>query len=217
MALFNNEVREQLRNLFNGLDKNVKVALFTQEDQCHTCEDTRSFMNEISELSPKIELLQYDLIQDHKRAAELQVELTPSIVLLDENGKDYGIKFNGIPAGHEINSFIAGLMEMSGIGQALPAEIESRLKDVQTPMHIRVFVTLGCPHCPGAVSTAHRLAMENENITAEMIESSTFPELANEFEVSSVPKIVFNDHHDFVGNQPLEAFIDMIEQVGSQA
>lgn len=215
MSLFNDEVREQLRNLFNGLNKTVKLALFTQEDQCHTCKDTKSFMDEISELSPKIKLLHFDLNKDQQKAEELHVQLTPAIVLLDENEKDYGIKFNGIPAGHEINSFISGIMEMSGVGQALPDDIKTRIAGVKTPMHIRVFVTLGCPHCPGAVSKAHRLALENENITAEMIESSSFPELANEFNVSSVPKIVFNDNHDFVGNQPLEAFLDMIEHVNA--
>jgi glutaredoxin-like protein len=217
MSLFTNENKQQLQTLFNGMDKEVHIALFTQDDQCITCKDTKLFMEEISGLGSKIKFLHYDLDKDADRAKELNVDLAPAIVLLDADGVDYGVKFNGIPAGHEVNSFIAGLLQMSGIGEVMPVDLKTRIDDIKTPMHIRVFVTLGCPHCPGAVSKAHRLAMENDHITAEMIESSTFPELANEFDVSSVPKIIFNDVHDFVGNQPLESFVEMIEHVTSHA
>jgi alkyl hydroperoxide reductase subunit AhpF len=77
----------------------------------------------------------------------------------------------------------------------------------------KVFVTLGCPHCPGAVLKAHKLAMENPNITAEMIEANTFEDLSRKFQVSGVPKIVFNDGADLLGDQPLDAFLQTIENL----
>jgi alkyl hydroperoxide reductase subunit AhpF len=70
-----------------------------------------------------------------------------------------------------------------------------------------------CPHCPGAVQKAHKLAMLNKNITGEMIEAQTFYELSESYRVSGVPKIVINETHELIGNQPIERFLDLIESI----
>jgi len=46
-----------------------------------------------------------------------------------------------------------------------------------------------------------------------MVESSTFQQLAIKYNVSSVPKIVINETHEFVGAQPVSAFLDQIEKL----
>ena len=211
MALLNEELRTQLKNILEQMKDDVHVALFTSNEQCETCEDTKSFIEEVSDVATKVNLKHYDINDHQEYANKLGVSLTPSIVLLDKNLKDNGIKFNGIPAGHEINSFITGLIEVSGAGEELPDAFQTRLNKINKPVHIKVFVTLGCPHCPGAVSKAHKLALENEFITAEMIESQTFYDEANKYSVSGVPKIIINEEHDLVGNQPIESFMDIIE------
>jgi glutaredoxin-like protein len=213
MALLNEDLKTQLKGILNQMKDNVTVALFTSEDQCETCEDTKSFMEEMSSVSEKVTLKHYDIVSDKSIADDLGVTLIPSMVLLDKNNKNNGIKFNGIPAGHEINSFITGLIEVSGAGEELPDTFKTRLDKINKPVHIKVFVTLGCPHCPGAVSKAHKLALENEFITAEMIEAQTFFSEADKYNVSGVPKIVINERHDLVGNQPIESFMDIIESL----
>ena len=97
--------------------------------------------------------------------------------MLDDKGTYKGVKFNGIPAGHEINSFISALIEMSGLDIKYPADVLARIQKIDKPVNIKVFITLSCPHCPGAVQTAHRLAMLNPNVKAEMIEANTFQDL----------------------------------------
>lgn len=210
MALFNDETRKQLEDIFEGLNQPVNIALFTDQDDCQTCDDTKAFMQEVKDLSDKLILHTYDIKTDQAKAAEYKVEKAPGIVLLDKDQKDFGVVFSGIPAGHEINSFISGLMEVSGAGQALPDEVTSELEKLDKPVKIKVFVTLSCPHCSGAVSKAHKLAYENENIEAEMIECSTFPELASKYNVQGVPKIVFNENEELVGNQPLDQFVQAV-------
>ena len=162
-------------------------------------------------LSDKLSLTVYDVVSDKEKAMELGVTLTPSILLLDSENKDNGVKFNGIPAGHEINSFISGILNVSGAGEELPEEMVRRIESIDKPVNIKVFVTLGCPHCPGAVSKAHKIALLNPNVKAEMIEANTFDELSQKFNVSGVPKIVFNDGVDLLGDQPLDAFLNTME------
>lgn len=212
MSLFNEEVRGQLEGIFKELKDDVTIALFTEESGCDTCKDTLDYMSELSGLSDKIHLKEYSLKDNAELAESFNVAHVPSIVLLDKDEKNHGVRYNGIPAGHEINSMITGLMEVSGVGEELPESFKERLDKVDKKSNIKVFVTLGCPHCPGAVSKAHKLALENEFIDAEMVECQTFPELANKYNVSSVPKIVVNDTVELVGNQPIEEFLKALEQ-----
>ena len=212
MKMFDAQLESQLKDIFKDLAGEVTIALFTEGD-CYSCSETRSYMQEIADLNDQIKFVEYDIKKDADKADAYQVKMVPSIVLLDAQGDDQRIKFNGIPAGHEINSLIPALMEVSGARSELPDELTQRIEAIQKPVDIKVFVTLGCPHCPGAVQKAHKLALMNPNIRAEMIEAQTFGELADKYNVSGVPKIVINESHELIGNQPLQAFLDTIEAI----
>jgi len=213
MSLLNEEVRGQLSEVFEGMGNDVTIALFTKEENCETCSDTKSFMEEVSTLSEQLNLETYDLNNDSEKAEAFKVDKVPAIVLLDADKKYQGVKFYGIPAGHEINSFVTGIMEVSGAGEDLPDDLLEQIKGIDKAVDIKVFVTLSCPHCPGAVAKAHKLALLNDNISGEMIEAQTFSELSQKFDVSGVPKIVINDEFELVGNQPLDKFLEEIGKI----
>jgi hypothetical protein len=52
------------------------------------------------------------------------------------------------------------------------------------------------------VVLAHRLAMESDWITADMVEASEFPHLANKYEVYGVPRTVINETFHIEGAAP---------------
>ena len=54
---------------------------------------------------------------------------------------------------------------------------------------------------------AQKMAIENENIIADTVEASEFPELSQRFRVMSVPKIVVNGTVEFVGALPEERYL----------
>ncbi|MCK7516180.1 MAG: thioredoxin family protein [Desulfobacterales bacterium] len=116
----------------------------------------------------------YNFVTDKEMTQKYGVERIPAIVLLDKDGKDHGVRFYGLPGGYEINSFLGSIIEMSGKREELPPDILSRIKKIDKDVHIQVFVGLGCPHCPAAVSVAHRLAMENSRIKGDMVDSNNF-------------------------------------------
>lgn len=211
MKMFNEELQGQLKEVFKDLKNEVTISLFTKEGECYSCAETLGYMQEVSELSDKLTLKVYDIEKDAEKAKEYNIEMVPSIVLLNAQGEYQGVKFNGIPAGHEINSFIPALLEVSGFESDFPKDLEDRIKKIDKPVNIKVFVTLSCPHCPGAVQKAHKMALMNKFIDAEMIEAETFNELSNKFNVSGVPKIVINEKYELVGNQPIEEFLNQIE------
>ena len=134
-------------------------------------------------------------------------------MVLKDDGTDSGIRFFGIPGGYEINSFLSALLAVSGRVEPLPPAVQARISKIDKPVHIQVFVTPTCPYCPGAVVTAHRLALENSHVRADMVESNSFVPLSIKYQVSGVPKTVINETNDLVGAQPITALLDEIEKL----
>lgn len=211
MPLFDEKVANQLKGILNGMKNPVKLAFFTQEIECPMCRETHIFIDEFCGLSDKLSLSIYDFVKDKEQSEKYHVDKIPAIVVLDGAGKDTGIKFYGLPGGYEINSFIKSLLETSGQKEELPDTVKMKIAAIKKDVHIQVFVTLSCPYCPAAVSTAHRLALESDKIRADMIESSTFVPLAVKFGVQSVPMIVINETQKLVGAQPIEKLLDAID------
>jgi len=209
--LFPKDVADQIKSILAEMRDPITILYFT-DGTCNTCLETGQLLQETKALSDKIAL---DVKRYPDAKAEIErygIDRVPSFVLLDKDGRYRGVKFSGIPAGHEINSFLSALLEMSGLTPELGKETLRRIESIQKPIDIKVFVTLGCPHCPGAVQTAHRLAMLNSHVKSEMIEAQTFPDLSRKYQVSGVPKIVINDRYELLGDQPLENLLDLIEK-----
>jgi len=213
MALFDEEVTNQLKEILNNLQDEVNLILFQQAENCTTCNETKVFIEEFTALSGKLKLETLDLINDKDQAEKYNITKVPAIVVLDKNKTDRDVRFYGMPNGYEINSFLAAVFEASGVADPIPDDLLNKAKEIDKDIHIQVFVTPSCPHCSGAVVTAHRLAFANSRIKADMVECTTFPELANKYNVSGVPKIVINEKHELVGNQPMTAFLSTIDQI----
>ena len=213
MMFLNEAIQKQIREFIGVIERKVTIVLFTKEEPCDLCEETKQLIYEVKALNDKIEIVEKDFIKDVDDVTKYHIEMVPSFVLLDHEGTYKGVKFNGIPAGHEINAFLTALIEMSGVDFKLDPYFIERIAKINKPVNIKVFVTLTCSHCSGAVQKAHRLAMSSKFVEAEMIEAQTFYDLSEKYQVTGVPKIVFNDKFDIVGNQPMDAFLDQIDKL----
>lgn len=118
------------------------------------------------------------------------MELVPGSVIIGK--KDYGIKYHGVPQGKEYKAY-KSLLELVSKGEiGLKEDTIKKIKSLEFPLEIMVFTTPPCTYCPKAINVASQFAMANEKITAVFVDSVYFDELAEKFEVTSVPKIVIN-------------------------
>ena len=60
------------------------------------------------------------------------------------------------------------------------------------------------------------MAIESAMVTADVVEVSEFPELAQQYQVYAVPKTVVNDKVQFEGARPEATFLQAIESVTSK-
>jgi len=57
---------------------------------------------------------------------------------------------------------------------------------------------------------AHKMAIESDRVTGDVVEASEFPELVQRYQISGVPKTVVNDRVEFVGAQPEARFLQEV-------
>lgn len=194
--MISKEISDQLEKMFKDLKAPVQILLFTSKSQaCDYCEQTRQLLVEVTELSDMLDLRVYDIEVNPEIARQYKVTLVPGIVIASKKENvvlESGVRFSGIPAGHEFSSLVTAIMLVSGGDSGLNEESRTWLAGLSKPVHLQVFVTPTCPYCPAAVTLAHRMAMESKYVQAEMVEASEFMELSNEFGVSSVPHTVIN-------------------------
>src|SRR4030042_5089886 len=204
----NQEVQKILKSMINP----VEVIFFTRSAPCPFCEQQRKILDIISTLSDKIRIKTFDFDKDKKLVIIHKIDKAPATLIIGE--KDYGIKFYGITGGHEFTSLIQSLIMASTRKSGLHPELEKLVKNIKKPVHIEVMVTLTCPYCPAAVHAAHQFAMINDNINADMIDSSVFQELAEKYQVVGVPKTIINEIHRFEGAQPPQSlYLEILKTV----
>jgi glutaredoxin-like protein len=215
MALLNENIQNQVRQVFESIQNPVRLLMFTQGEggalECQMCHDTRQLIEEVASLSDKVSVEVYDFVGDSKIAEQHGVDKIPAVVIAGE--KDYGVRFYGIPSGYEFSSLIEGIV---AVGRREPSLSKNTLQEVQKlnkPVHIQVFVTPTCPYCPQAVVLAHNLALASDWIKADMVEASEFPHLANKYQVYGVPRTVINEVIHLEGAYPEEMLLPELMQV----
>lgn len=209
MPFLNENDRRAVRSRLSGLASQVVLRVFTQEFECQYCRDLRELSSELEELADgKIKLELYDFEKDKQLADKWRVDKIPALLLHGE--REYGIRYFGLPAGYEFAALLEDLQDVSrGRSRLSPSTVE-KVRKINSPVHIQVFVTPTCPYCPRAVRTAHQMALENDLITADMVEAIEFPHLANKYDVMAVPKIVVNDKVMFEGALPEAHFLEHV-------
>ncbi len=115
--LLNDEVRNQVSEAFNELRSPVQILFFGSKEQCEYCDDTLKLVEEVASLSDKLSVQAFDMEADPQVADNYNVSLTPGLVIAaesDDGSVDYGVRYAGIPSGHEFSSLIQDLLLVSG-------------------------------------------------------------------------------------------------------
>lgn len=209
MSLIPEREAGQLReHLEQRLANPVVVDLFVRAggaDACETCPETKQLLEELAALSERITLRVHDVDAEPGLAREQGVTDVPALLLAGD--RHARVRFLGIPSGYEFATLLEGLAALSrGDAGLTPGSLEA-LGALAHDVQVRVFVTPTCPYCPGVAHLAHRMAMASPHVTAEVVEVSEFPELAERYRVQGVPKLVLNERIELLGAQPESALL----------
>jgi alkyl hydroperoxide reductase subunit AhpF len=142
--LLNESIARQVQEVFEQLHEPVQVLFFGKKDGCDYCADTLQLVEEVVSLSDKLELSVYDMELDADLARRYNVDKAPCLVLAGRDGDqimDFGVRYAGIPAGHEFSSLIHDLVLVSGRDSGLSQTTRGFLRGLTSPVRLQVFVT----------------------------------------------------------------------------
>ena len=208
MALLSEQDRQTVRGHLAVIEDPVRLLLFTQTFGApDTVRVAKQVLDEIVSLCDHLSLEEVNFVLEQDRAREYGVEQIPTIVVL-KGDQDTRIRFLGAPAGYEFMSLIEAVILAGTNDSGLTPDSRAMVAEhVTEPLDIKVFVTPTCPHCPRAVTLAHRLAVESPLITASCVEATEFMDLSRRFRVTGVPKTIVNDSIEILGALPEDQFV----------
>ena len=180
-GLFTGEMLSQLHTVFDRMASSLILRLCL--DETPVSAELEHYMQELAAQSDKLSVEQGD---------PSKVEHLPCVQICRSDGSWTGLAFHGVPGGHEFTSFVLGLYNAAGPGQALDEETEAAIRAIQKPVELQVLVSLSCTMCPELVTAAQRLAAAHPDISAQVYDLNHFPDLREQYQVMSVPCLVVN-------------------------
>ena len=180
-GLFTGDMLSQLHTVFARMAAPLILRIYLDETPLSA--ELRQYMEELAAQSGKLSVELGD---------PADVDHLPCVRVFQADGGWTGLAFHGVPGGHEFTSFVLGLYNAAGPGQALDEESRTAIQALQKPMDLQILVSLSCTMCPELVTAAQRVAAENPNITAQVYDLNHFPDLREKYQVMSVPCLVVN-------------------------
>jgi glutaredoxin-like protein len=129
------EIRARLQEMVNP----VRLVHFTQELNLEYARETRQLLQELAQISDKLSLEICNFLLDKEKVAEYAVDKVPATVI--RNGKDFGIRYFGLPAGYEFSTLLDAILAVSKGDSALKPASREKLAKLTQPVHLEVFAT----------------------------------------------------------------------------
>ncbi len=208
-ALLNDALRGQIATVLGRMENNVTLVTIVDPSNEKSIE-LRDLVIDIADLGDKLDAVVKTKGEDVALEEKVNADKFPVVALVDKDGNYAGVKFHGVPGGHELNSFLLAIYNLAGPGQALDASVLEAIKAVDKKVNIKVAVSLSCHLCPDVVVGAQRIAIENPNVEAEMLDIANFPELKTKHKVMSVPCMIVNDEKVTFGSKSIQDMLNFI-------
>lgn len=197
-GLFSEEIRNQLLSVFQKMERPLVLKLSL--DSRPVSLELKNYVQEMTALTEKL------TVEELKNP----VKGAPCVQVFLKDGTDTGLAFHGVPGGHEFTSFILGLYNAAGPGQALDEEIMEQIQAVKQPVEMQIMVSLSCTMCPELVTAAQKIAALNPMVKAEVYDLNHFPEMKEKYHVMSVPCMVINNDKVTFGKKNIPQVLELI-------
>ena len=213
------ETREGIREALEDMVKPVTIDVFVGPN-CKYCDETLKIAKVLEEEAPvrngrKLITVRVFEKGKHDDVFKKQgIERIPSLTLLEGV-----IRYTGTPSGEEIRGLVETIIRISQEDSGLDERTIKILREELTEdVHVEIVVTPQCPYCPYAALLTNMFAFEvwragRRNFISDTVEAYENPDIADKYNVTSVPAIAINGVLAFVGVPYEEDYIERILDV----
>jgi hypothetical protein len=183
---------KQIRRLNDQLSRDITVSLV---DSAHPHYNRfKEFCDNLSQLVPRIKIAKTGESPD----------LPPQIMI------GSGLRYQAVPAGHELQPFLEALIAFSSDAWNIADPAQTLLKKEILPATLTLFIAPQCTFCPTVVRQLIPLPMVDDKIQLTIIDGSLFPEIADSQKIQAVPTLLIDNQFRWTGSVPTEEIINTI-------
>ena len=175
------------------------IRLIATLDDSETGQDMKSLLETIVSLSDKVSL---ETSGNDARK--------PSFVVARE-GQTEGVRFAGLPLGHEFTSLVLALLWTGGHPPKVEPEIIDSIQALDGDFSFEVYMSLSCHNCPDVVQALSLMAIFNPKVKTVVIEGGAFQKEVEERQIMAVPMVFLNGQVFGSGRMSVEEIVAKLD------
>ena len=196
--MLDDTLKTQLKAYLERLQR--PVELVAALDDSATSTELRELLEDIRAQSDKITVVEKN---------EPGVR-TPSF-LITNPGQNSGVRFAGVPLGHEFTSLVLALLQVGGHPSKEAADLLEQVKGLDGDFHFETYYSLTCHNCPDVVQALNLMSVLNPRITHTAIDGGVFQQEITDREIMGVPTIFLNGERFGQGRMELAEIVAKID------
>ena len=173
-------LKQQLQGYLERLTRPVEIVATL--DDSDAAREMHDLLREIAALSSLITLEQ--------REPDGSVRV-PSFSVSGA-GAQMGIRFAGLPMGHEFTSLVLALLQAGGHPPKAEAAVIEQIEAIDEDLEFEVYISLSCQNCPEVVQALNLMAVRNPRVRSTMIDGALFQAEVEERQIMAVPSVYLN-------------------------
>jgi NADH-dependent peroxiredoxin subunit F len=195
--MLNANIKSQLEVYLAKITQAIEIT--ASLDDSEKSQEMRKMLQEIASLSTRITYIEYD--DGHRK---------PSFAL-NRQGEDTGLRFAGIPMGHEFTSLVLALLHVGGHPSKTSIDIIEQIRQLEGKYEFETYISLSCQNCPDVVQALNLMSVINPNIRHTTIDGALFQEEVQARQIMAVPTVFLNGRNFGQGRMALEEIIAKLD------
>ena len=184
------------------LEKVVQpIEIVASLDDSAKAREMEELLQEIVLLSDKITLV--------KRTDD--AERKPSFSI-NRPGTDIGVRFAGVPMGHEFTSLVLALLQVGGHTIKFDEAVIEQIRNLDGDYEFETFISLSCHNCPEVVQALNAMSVINPRIKVTTIDGGVFPQEVEARQIMAVPMMFLNGEHFGQGRSNVEEILSKLDK-----
>lgn len=202
--MLDSDIKTQLREFFLKLTQEVEIKLAASDHSQFS--ELHDLLAEVASCSDKILLTPTE-----------HVSPVPSFEIW-RGGHFSGVRFVGVPGGHEFSSLVLALLNAAHAGQTPDNRTKARMSGLIAEVDVRTYVSLSCDNCPDVVQALNQIAIFGGKIKHTMVEGSVATDELSRLNIQGVPAVFIGDKLVHSGRGGMSVLLDKLEAtLGSHA
>ncbi len=197
-------IKEQLKAYMGKLQQ--PIELVAAYDDGAKSRELKQLLDELEAMSEQISL----------RTDESTNVRRPSFAITRAGSDDAGVRFAGIPMGHEFTSLVLALLQMGGHPSKESQELITQITDLDGEFEFETYFSLSCQNCPDVVQALNLMSVLNPNIKHTAIDGALFQDEVEQREIMAVPTVYLNGKSFGQGRMTLAEIVAKID-TGAEA